>query len=305
MRAHFILLLFLTPALGHAQQSSVAAEALFSQGREAMARGELAVACGKFAESQRLDPSVGTLSNLATCEEKSGRTATAWSHFKEVRDTAPSGDPRRAIAEERIAALTALLPRVVLASPRQAPAGTLRVTLDGVVMGPASLGAPLPVDPGQHVVTVESEGRRPNRVEVTVWNGETRTIDLVAGPVASEERAAARPAGEARTDRKLAGWVAGGAGVASIGASLILGGMAVSRRATVREHCPAQRCDEAGLTAATEGRVLTQASTVTFLAGAALTGLGAYFLLWTPSDASRVGASADASGGHVMYGRTF
>src|SRR5262249_55537702 len=46
-----------------------AAEALFRQGRQAMEAKDFATACPKFAESQRLDPAVGTLMNWATCEE--------------------------------------------------------------------------------------------------------------------------------------------------------------------------------------------------------------------------------------------
>src|SRR5689334_6484425 len=53
------------------------AERFFEQGRAAMARGNFADACVAFEKSARLDPAVGTLANLAMCQERLGRTAEA------------------------------------------------------------------------------------------------------------------------------------------------------------------------------------------------------------------------------------
>src|SRR5687768_8531645 len=53
-------------------RDAAAGEALFIEGRRLMKVGDRPAACAKFAESQRLDPAVGTLANLADCEEQRG-----------------------------------------------------------------------------------------------------------------------------------------------------------------------------------------------------------------------------------------
>src|SRR5512136_2811036 len=71
-----------------------AAEVLFREGRKLVAANDFAAACPKFAESQRLDPAVGTLLNWAACEEHVGKLASAWQRWKEALDALPPGDDR-------------------------------------------------------------------------------------------------------------------------------------------------------------------------------------------------------------------
>src|SRR5262249_6273661 len=93
---------------GHAQGGDpAAAEALFENVREAMAGEDYATACSSFEESNRLEPAPGTMVNLAGCEEKRGRLATAWQWLEEAINKLPAGDPRQQLLEQRAAGMKA------------------------------------------------------------------------------------------------------------------------------------------------------------------------------------------------------
>jgi hypothetical protein len=91
---------------GPAKADVDAADRLYTAAKAAMDRGDLEVACPKFAESQRLDPAVGTLLNLGECEARSGKLAAALSHFQAARAFLTAGDYRIAFADDKIAQLT-------------------------------------------------------------------------------------------------------------------------------------------------------------------------------------------------------
>jgi hypothetical protein len=71
-----------------------AAEALFLDGRRLMDLGKIDEACAKFDASEKPSPALGTLMNLADCEEKRGRIATAWAR-EDQRSRQPERNARR------------------------------------------------------------------------------------------------------------------------------------------------------------------------------------------------------------------
>src|SRR5215471_15410206 len=91
---HIAALLVAFAGVARAQPSGAQAEALFREGKDLMAKGKVAEACAAFDASQKLEPEVTTLLNLAACREKNDQLATAWGLFLEAeRQTRTSSDP--------------------------------------------------------------------------------------------------------------------------------------------------------------------------------------------------------------------
>jgi hypothetical protein len=78
---------------------------LFRRGRMAAQAGDCAAALPFFEQSQRLEPAVGTLLNMAICEERLALSTAARAHLAEALVLAAPDDPRRGLIQERIAKL--------------------------------------------------------------------------------------------------------------------------------------------------------------------------------------------------------
>lgn len=150
-----------TPPAWAQSQSSIA-EAMYQEGRQLMEAGRYAEACPKFEESQKLEPGMGTLLNLATCNEKLGKSATAWSQFSEAYSilTKETDEQRAAYAKERRDSLATALSRITLQVPAASRTTGLVVSLDGVAVGSAAWGVAVPVDPGTHTIKAEAPGHK-------------------------------------------------------------------------------------------------------------------------------------------------
>ena len=128
---------FPVPALaGPSASARALATQLFDQARALLADGNAALACPRFAESQRLDPSPGTLLNLANCHEVEGKTASAWTELNEALAVAEreGQTERAAFAQQHIAALVPRLSRLVVVLPPELGAVDVELTRDGTTL---------------------------------------------------------------------------------------------------------------------------------------------------------------------------
>jgi hypothetical protein len=143
-----------------AQSNAALAEQLFLDGQKLMEASDYAAACPKFADSQRLDPALGTLMHLASCHEKAGRTATAWSEFSDAAALAHKANQtdRENFARSHASALEGQLQKLIIELPR-APEGTT-IRLDGAVLPTGVLGTEIPLDPGEHSLEVSAPGKK-------------------------------------------------------------------------------------------------------------------------------------------------
>jgi|CZKU01.1.fsa_nt_gi hypothetical protein len=293
------------------------AEALFQQAREEMRRGDYDAARPKLSESERIDPSTGTLLNLVLCEERLGFVASAWMHARELSDRLPASDDRKAVAERELAALTKRVPRLTVRLSVNAPPDT-RVMLDDVALGPSSLGLPLPIDPGVHRLVAEATGRTTQASALAIE--EAQGYEWVADPAAEpgdaqrkadapltatqvaagrEEPSAGRrvPRLERSGGPRWVGWTAAGVGLAALTAGSVMALMTLDRQRTVSENCPNKVCGSAAdLDVAADGRRLFIGTLAAFGAGAAGLGVGVYVL----SRGDTAGRSAFSRSGDAM-----
>jgi hypothetical protein len=254
---------FVLLGAGHAraQSDTAAAQALFDEGKVLMAKGQLEQACPKLEESQRLDPGLGTLFNLAECNEKTGRIATAWVRFLDVATGARSAGHRDAqrVAQNRANALAPRVPKLIVDVVSADSSPGLEIRRDGVLIGGAQWGLAIPVDPGAHTISASAPGRKAWEATVTAEEKQVAKLSVPAleplekVPAASEAKplpgpssvtatsapASETPAEPGGTQRTL-GLVAGGVGIAGIGASLVFGVLANGQYADA--DCPNNVC---------------------------------------------------------------
>jgi tetratricopeptide (TPR) repeat protein len=319
--ASFALSCLLAPPLAAQERDPAAAQALFDQGRALMKAKNYAEACPKLAESQRLDPGMGTQFHLADCYENQGKLASAWANFLEVASlAAASNQPdREKAAKARATRIEPRLPRLTIVVPATSRVPGLQVLRDGVAVGEVQWGSALPVDPGKREVTASAPGRQTYADTVTVGEGMAATLKVPALQPAPETAAAAPapataptaavapppapalpPADQPAPEEASSGpgplvIGLGVVGVVGLGAGTVLGLMAKSKYDDSKEHCrPADEnlCEAQGVELRDDAMSLGTMSTVGFVVGgAALAGAG---VLWITSSDSKEAAHGRA-----------
>lgn len=182
------------------REDRAAATALFDEGRKLAADKKYADACPKFEAAMRLDPGMGTLFNLSDCYEHIGRSASAWSGYREVAAQAKAaGQPdREKAARDRAAALEPKLAKVRLVLPAELASAQLTILRDGSPVPAALAGTAIPLDPGPHTLRVEAEGKTAWETNVTLSAG-GGTIDVPVPVLAPKAEAPAVTSGPAAT----------------------------------------------------------------------------------------------------------
>lgn len=292
-----------------------AADALFKEGRAAVLRGDYAIACTRFRDSDKLDPALGTKFNIADCEEHLGHVATAWALYNEIAPKFAPTDDRVQISKDHVSSLEKRLPKLVIRLAPEAAGAT--ITRDGEALDPASLGVSVPLDPGAHKVIVSAPGREPRTYDVDAK--EAAWIDITVAPGAAIKAAptgtslptATLPTATATEDsaplRRNLGFVSGGVGLVGIAIGAVTGILAIGDKDTVGKFCNAQTCtDQKGLDAARDGRTVSAVSTASFAIGAAALAAGVVLVLTSKSGAkSVVSPAAGPSGAGLWITRSF
>lgn len=237
----------------HAQNLVAEAEALFREGRALMEVGRHEDACEKFAESQRLDPSSGTLLNLARCHRELGRTATAWAEYLAASRLALAQRQveRAEEARRRAAELEAVVGRLVVQVAE--PVRGLVVSRNGETLPESRFGIALPLDPGEYKIVA----RAPRHVSfergvVVKDDAQTVSVEIPRLELSAEvplvprviaprsqpiDRALPVPE-EPKRKVPTSVWALGGTTLAAVATGGVFGGLALASIADARELCP-------------------------------------------------------------------
>ena len=297
----FAWLLLQSAAHGQPARDPAGAEKLFTEARKLLDAGKYAEACQRLADSQKLDPGVGTLLNLAQCYEKMGRTATAWATYHEAAAAArANGQADREKKAARAAdTLEPNLPKLTVTVPDAAAEKGVEVKRNGSPVPKSLWGVSEPVDPGEYVIEAHAAGKKPWSTRVKAEPGRATAVilpplDESANPAAPSRApdtsaTAAAPAVAVRDSsssletsssglrgQRLAAVIVGGTGIVAAGVGAVL---AFSANSTYDSaNCtPDNFCDAQGIedreSAMKTGRIATGTligGGVAFAAGLAL-----------------------------------
>ncbi|MET0592760.1 MAG: tetratricopeptide repeat protein [Polyangiaceae bacterium] len=280
----------------HSQASPPEASRLFQDGRAAFAQADYERASSYFEQSYQLDPALGTLLNLAVCEEKLGKLRAALSHLEQARDTADAADHRRPLVEERITQLDARIPRLTV---RRSDVMDERVaiSLDEKQLESSEVGATMRIDPGRHIL--DCSGPRGERctnvfslkegesaVHIATVNQATPTIAPPPPATAQVPHPGAAPP---RSDsRRSVAYATGAFGLAGVVVGLIAGGAVLTQKDVVATHCDRTGCDQRGYDAAQLGMTLSTISTISTAVGISALGVSTYLLVTAPASRGTV-----------------
>jgi len=298
------------------------AAAVAKQGRALMKAHKYAEACPKLEASQKLAPSLTTETELAECDVKIGKLASALAAYRDVIAREPSARKRK-VAVDLVAQLDQRVPRIIVNVEADA-----EVTLDGAPLAATAQGAP--VDFGKHEIVATKPGKAEYKKSVTITDeGQVVTInakliDAAGGTVATTT---AKPTADVVTTTKPAPVLAPapershrrtyaiatmGAGGAALVTGVVFGALARSKWNAAKAICGGSTTcatqDEADAAGKLGAQAHTRAtiSTVVSIAGGVIAGAGV-LLYVTKSDGREVEVSAlpAADGGAVVVSGRF
>lgn len=151
---------------------TLTAEALFKKGLDAMKHNQFKEACDAFEGSDEADPSPGTEINLALCNEKQGKIASAWGWYRTAAGLADQRNQkdRADLARKEATTLEPRLHKLTISV--KGTTDGLTVTRNGAAVPNALLGTDAPIDPGDYLIEVNAKGKKS-------WK---QTVHIAAGP---------------------------------------------------------------------------------------------------------------------------
>jgi hypothetical protein len=246
--------------------------------------------------------------NMALCEEKLGKLVAALGDY-ELAAADARAEKADQVAEEvegRLEALRQRIPKITV--KRGSGAEAAIVAVDGVSLGDQVIGTPMPTDPGPHTVEAKAPGFLPFRRSIRVAEQQSETVEIVLEPepVTPTTRSGVGTSGDRPSGRgaRVAGFVIGGVGIVSLGASGVFFGLRANKISELDKACPNRECPSREQQSDIDaGKTYTTIANVTLAVGAAAVAGGLVLILTSGSSSEPSVALAPAPGGAQLFGK--
>lgn len=212
-------------SLAQTPQQTAIARSLFEEGVTLADRGDWQGAADRFGRAYSLKPTAGIAFNWAKAQQENGQLLHAQELLRSVvRD--PAADP--ALKRESEASLRALEARTakLRITTSWKPRDDNTIEVDGALWPRAAWGYASPIDPGKHVIVCKEDDDVVARAEITLRQGETRSLTLKTRDEIERDDASAsatKPAGQ-HSERNYKTWLVWSA----VGAVVVGGAIAVA-----------------------------------------------------------------------------
>jgi hypothetical protein len=291
-----------SPARGDEAADTAAARVLGLDGLALADQGKCGQAIEKLQRSETLHHAPSTATRLGECEIETGKLVAGTERLQRVvRESLPRGAPAAFVVAVARAqkALDRTLPRIsILRIAIRSPAGAKPViTLDGEPLPDAVLLSDRPTDPGKHRIQATASGFLSSVVDVSLGDGESKSISLELQPDPSAQGPARERAPvhrDSSTGLRVAGFTTLGLGVAAVGLGAVAGALVATKSSSLSSTCDANRvCPESQQSDLNSAKTWATISNVGFIAGG--TGIVSGLVMLLKSGHSAAPPSGEAS----------
>ena len=184
IRFVIVLAVIAASSAAYGQPAGAQAEVLFREGRDLMAAGKYPEACAALEESQKLEPAITTLLNLAGCREKAHQVATAWGLFLDAeRQTRSASDKAtkqlNGIAKTRAQNLESRVSKLVINVPQNHQVDGLEIARNNDRVASVMWNRALPIDGGTYTITARAPGTSTWSTQVTIApEADSKTVEI-------------------------------------------------------------------------------------------------------------------------------
>ena len=303
-----------SPARAQAPEELKAARELFQEAYKDEQEKRFEAALEKFQRVAKVRESASVRYRIASVLESLGRLRDARDAFRALAASKPTLPPNEqeiaTSSEERAQSLDKRIPTLTLQTDGKPPPEA-KIAIDGTPVAPSMLGTPIPLEPGEHVVSATGTGAAPfeSRVKLAEGGGVALTVPVVVRSVPPGGAPASGNEGSTPgASSKTLGVVALAAGgVLLVGAGVILA-VREGDISDLEAACPGGKCprsQQSELESTRDQAKLFGPLGITMgIVGLGVAGLGGYLLLRGEPERGGAPRAALAPGLRVRFAAT-